>query len=389
MKRILFYTIFLTQGGGIEVATINYMKELIKEGYKVDLYVDYNMGKDNIREKEIKKISKEINIKYLKSEKISKIIYKLRTLGKRNRIFNFPMYFLIILSDYFIWKKELKIIEKIKYDTTITFFQFLPSYITKLKGPTHLIFLHGAVSNFFIGIRKYFKNSYLKKLKKYNYVCTVSQGIAKELIEFFPILKGKERIVYNPIEFDLIENKSKDISELVKEEEKLIKESYICSVGRLDEKDKDFTTLIKAFNILIKENNVKEKLFLIGDGPDKLKLEGLVKELGIASNVKFLGKKTNPYIWMKNSRLFVLSSKSEGFGLVLLEALFLGKKVISSDCPVGPKEILKNGKYGSLFTVGDIEGLSKLLKEKLLEKELENAEEIKKYILSKFVNKIF
>lgn len=389
MKRILFYTIFLTQGGGIEVATVNYMKEFIKAGYKIDLYVDYNMGKENIRENEIKNISEKIKIKYLKSEKISRIIYKLRTLGKQNKIYNLPMYFLIILSDYFVWRKEIKVIEKKNYDITVTFFQFLPSYITKIKGPTHLIFLHGAISNFFTGIRKYFKNLYLRKLKKYQNICTVSQGIAKELVKIFPSLKGKEKTVYNPIDFDFIENKAKDTSELTKEEEKLIKEDYICSVGRLDEKDKDFTTLIKSFYILIKENTIKEKLFLIGDGPDKYKLKNLVKELGIETNVKFLGKKSNPYIWMKNSKLFILSSKSEGFGLVLLEALYLGKKIISSDCPVGPREILENGKYGYLFEVGDIESLSKLIKKELLENESKNIKEIKKYILTKFINKVF
>ena len=79
MKKVLFYTTFLTQGGGIEVVTVRYMNKFIEKGYHVDLYIDYNMGEENVREKEI---DKRIKIKYLKSEKISKLIYKFRTLGK-------------------------------------------------------------------------------------------------------------------------------------------------------------------------------------------------------------------------------------------------------------------------------------------------------------------
>ncbi|STO30823.1 Probable poly(glycerol-phosphate) alpha-glucosyltransferase [Fusobacterium necrogenes] len=357
-KKILFYTTFLTQGGGIEVVTVRYMKKFLKEGYEVDLYVDYNMGEENIREKEI---DKKIKIKYLKSEKLSKLIYRLRTLGKAYKIYNIPMYLLIVLSDYLVWKKEIKVVEKANYDITITFFQYLPSYITKIKGPKHQIYLHGSVTRFFDGIRKYFKKSFFKKLEKFDEICTVSQEMGNELIKLAPYLKEKQKTVYNPIDVDEIQKKALDDSELTEEERVLIKSKYICSVGRLDEVDKDFTTLIKAFGELKIEEKIKEKLIIVGDGPDRRKLEKLVEDLKI-KDVIFLGKKLNPYIWMKNSKLFVLSSKYEGFGLVLLEALLVGTKVISSNCPVGPKEILANGKYGELFEVGNIEELKSKIK---------------------------
>lgn len=374
-KKILFYTTFLTQGGGIEVVTVRYMRKFLKEGYDVDLYVDYNMGEENIREKEI---DKKIKIKYLKPEKLSKLIYKLRTLGKTKKIYNIPMYFLIVISDYLIWKKEIEIVEKANYDTTITFFQYLPGYITEVKGPKHQIYLHGSVSRFFDGIRKYFKKSFFKKLEKFDEVCTVSQEMGEELIRLVPNLKEKQRTVYNPIDVEEIEKKSLDNSELTEEEKILIKDDYICSVGRLDEIDKDFTTLVKAFGELKKDQKIKEKLIIIGDGPDRENLENLVKNLKI-EGVIFLGKKTNPYIWMKKSKLFILSSKSEGFGVVLLEALIIGTPVISSDCPVGPKEILENGKYGKLFEVGNIEQLKKEIKNQLSEfkKDSENLSKLK------------
>lgn len=364
-KKILFYTTFLTQGGGIEVVTVRYMKKFIKEGYNVDLYVDYDMGEENIREKEI---DKSIKIKYLKSQKLSKLIYKLRTLGKTNRIYNVPMYFLIVLSDYLIWRKEIKIVEKANYDITMTFFQYLPSYITKVKGPKHQIYLHGSVTRFFDGIRKYFKSKFFKKLEKFDEICTVSQEMGKELIKLAPNLKEKQKTVYNPIDIEEIEKKALDDSELTEEEKVLIKSDYICSVGRLDESQKDFTTLIKAFGELKKERNIKEKLVIVGEGTDKQNLEDLTKKLKI-KDVVFLGKKSNPYIWMKNSKLFVLSSKYEGFPTVLVEAISLKVPVISSDCPTGPKEILKNREF--LFEIGCIKILKNVLIKNLIDKRKE------------------
>ena len=331
------------------------MKKFLQEGYEVDLYVDYNMGEENIREKEI---DKSIKIKYLKSEKLSKLIYKLRTLGKTKKIYNIPLYFLIIISDYLVWRREVKIVQRRNYDITMTFFQYLPSYITKVKGPKHQIYLHGSVTRFFDGIRKYFKKSFFRKLEKFDEVCTVSKEMGEELVKLAPNLKEKQKTVYNPIDIEEIEKKSKDDSELTEWEKILIKEKYICSVGRLDEIDKDFTTLIRAFGELKKEERVEEKLVIVGDGPDRKKLEGLVNEFEIR-DVIFLGKKSNPYIWIRNSKLFVLSSKSEGFPTVLIEAKLLGCNILTSDYS-GVMEIIEDKE--SLFRVGNIE----MLKEKIV-----------------------
>ena len=78
--------------------------------------------------------------------------------------------------------------------------------------------------------------------------------------------------------------------------------------------------------------------------------------------VKLIGYKKNPEPYIRASDVFVLSSMYEGLPNVLLEALYLKKYIISSNCPTGPKEILKNGKYGSLFKVKDHNHLFQLLK---------------------------
>lgn len=380
MKKILFYTTFLTQGGGIEVVTVRYINKFIENGYKVDLYIDYDMGEENIREKEI---DKRVKITYLKSEKISKLIYKLRTLGKEKKIYNIFLYILILVSDFIVWKKEIKKIERENYDATISFFQFLPSYITKVKGPRHMIFLHGSVKQYFEGIRKYFKNSFFNKINRFDYVCTVSEEMRVQLKEIFPNLTNKQVTIYNPIDFETIENKACEIGGLTLKEEELLNSPYICSVGRLDEGQKDFNTLINAYANLKGENKINEKLVLVGDGPDKGKLEDLVKKLNLENDIIFLGKKSNPYIWMKNSKVFILSSKYEGLPTVLIEALILDVPSISSNCLTGPVEILENGKFGELFNIENV----KELEEKILI-TLGKIEKIKtrEYIKEKFGN---
>lgn len=378
MKKILFYTTFLTQGGGIEVVTVRYINKFIENGYKVDLYIDYDMGEENIREKEI---DKKVKITYLKSEKISKLIYKLRTLGKEKKVYNIFLYILILVSDFIVWKKEIKKIEKENYDATISFFQFLPSYITKVKGPKHMIFLHGSVKQYFEGIRKYFKNSFFNKINRFDYICTVSEEMRVQLKEIFLNLTNSQVTIYNPIDFETIENKAFKRENLTLDEEKLLNSSYICSVGRLDEGQKDFNTLINAYANLKNKSKIDEKLVLVGDGPDREKLENLVKELKLENDIMFLGKKSNPYIWMKNSKVFILSSKYEGLPTVLIEALVLDIPSISSNCLTGPAEILENGKYGELFNIGN----AKELEEKIL-LTLEKREKIKTrdYIERKF-----
>lgn len=376
--KILFYTLSTHLGGGIETVTIEYVNDFIKNGYDVDLLVDYDMGED---EKSIVKyMDKNVNVEYLKSIKLSKLIYSFRNKGQKNKIYNLFLYASIILSDFFLWRKEIKKLRKNDYVATITFFQYLPAYITKIKGAKHFIFLHGSVEHFFQGIRKYFKKLFFKKLNKFDYVCTVSEEMLDQLREIFPKLTNKQETIYNPFDYKKIKEKAKDYSELSKEEKELITKPYICSVGRINEGQKDFTTLINSYKKIVDGNKIEENLVIVGDGPDLELLEEYVKKLKLDQRIFFLGRKNNPYVWIDNCKLFVLSTKFEGFGLVLTESMLLNKKVISSNCLVGPKEILENGKYGKLFEIGNVEELS----EKILITLSEEEKETEEYIIKKF-----
>lgn len=138
------------------------------------------------------------------------------------------------------------------------------------------------------------------------------------------------RVIFNqcPVE---------DIRRLMREHDADIPPTpYLLNVARLVPQ-KGHRRLLEAYALAVPE----EPLVIIGDGPLRPALEKLARTLGIGDRVRFLGQKHNPYPWMHQARLFVLSSEYEGFGLVLLEALVCGTPVVAVDCPGGIRDVLK------------------------------------------------
>ncbi len=368
MKSVLFYTHFM-KFGGAEKVCIQYMQGLVDRGYKVDLIIDFDMGKEgNAFEYTI---PKEVCYQYIKSQKISNITYKLRTLGKKYKLLNILLYICMISTDFYYYHTKVKkIVKGGEYDWTISFYQFLPAYLTKIKSSKHIIWLHGSVEHFFGGITKLYKRSFGKKLDKYDYIVTIANEMKGQLKEYYPvILKEKVKRIYNPFDFEEIETKADDYLGISEIEVSLLKDNFICTVTRLDEHQKDITILIKAYKKLYDEKRISCKLYIIGDGPHKSILEHLVNEYKLEEFILFLGKKINPYIWMKHADIFVLSSKFEGLPTVLIEAMAVETFIISANCKTGPKEILMNGECGELFEVGNIVALANKLEYALNHKE--------------------
>lgn len=138
----------------------------------------------------------------------------------------------------------------------------------------------------------------------------------------------------------------------------------ILGVGRFTEQ-KGFDILIRAFRSAL--GRVSDcRLVIIGDGPDRRRLEGLVQDLGLAEHVDLPGYMENPYSFMKNADLYVLSSRFEALPMTLIEAIALGTSVVSTDCPCGPAEILRGGKFGPLVPPGAPEALAEAMVECLM-----------------------
>lgn len=118
---------------------------------------------------------------------------------------------------------------------------------------------------------------------------------------------------------------------------------YLVNVARLVDQ-KDHALLLEAYA----RARPAEPLVIVGDGPLRAELERHAARLGLGERVRFAGLRKNPYPWMHHARLFVLSSKFEGLGIVLLESLACGTPVLAVDCPGGVRDVLRGELAGSL-----------------------------------------
>ena len=179
----------------------------------------------------------------------------------------------------------------------------------------------------------------------------VSDGIAGELRRA-GIPSGKISTIHNAVigeDFETRANMPVQHPWLVKKDRPVF-----VTAGRLVEM-KDHRTLLRAFALHRRSNPAR--LMLLGGGPMREELLNLAAELGIAGDVAFEGFVPNPLPYMKAADAFVLSSRSEGFGNVLVEAMGCGTPVLSTDCPHGPADILQHGKFGLLVPPQDPEAL--------------------------------
>ena len=175
----------------------------------------------------------------------------------------------------------------------------------------------------------------------------VSQGVTDDLHQIIGGNPTRFHTVYNPVLPKELESRAREpiahpwLGGAV---------PVVIGAGRLT-RQKDFATLLRAFSLVLQQRPAR--LLLLGDGPEKGRLEGLADEIGISEAVDFHGFVANPFPFIARSNLFALSSAWEGFGNVLVEAMALGVPVVSTDCPSGPREILRDGALGPLVPVAD------------------------------------
>lgn len=205
-------------------------------------------------------------------------------------------------------------------------------------------------------------------LKKADTIIVNSLEFKKQLYEKFNV---NAECIYNPLNVsEIIKLSKKQIKNNITKNKYIIK---IINIGRyVDQKDQ--ITLLKAINVI--KDKLKLELIMMGRGIFKNKFKNYIFENNLKNIVKLVNFQKNPYPFIKNSNIFILSSKYEGLPNVLLEAITLNKFVISSDCPTGPGEILSNGKGGLLFKTGDYKELAnKILyyakNKKICEKKLQ------------------
>ena len=347
MKKHILFSSGSLRMGGLERVLVEYLNKIDKDKYKITLFILSDFGEQDVFKKDIPEY---IDVRFLKPEKlVTKTAYLKH--NKKN-LFNKMIYNLYMSLERHTLKKNfvknLKEIEKV--DVLIDFDSGLTKLSKETKDLKKVAWTHNSLPNLLKKEKKIKKRGI--RLDNYDKIVTICKEMKEETENIYPYLKEKIEYIYNPFDFERIRKEALSTEELTSDEKKLLDDDYILSVSRIDKTQKDYPTLIKAYKLL-KEKGIKQKLYIVGDGDFREELGNIIKRENLENEVKLLGQKKNPYIWMKNSDLFVHSSRYEGLPTVLIEAMILGKIVVSSACPTGPREILENGKSGLLFEIGN------------------------------------
>ena len=367
MKKITILMLHL-QHGGIEKQTTLFANELAKK-YNVEIISVYSMNKDPAYE-----LNKKIKVKYLikgapnreEFKKQLKSFHIFRTFkeGKKS---------IKILKD----KKQL-MIEEIKnldcdyvLSTRIEFAELLSKYAPKDVITMTQEHLHNDSKSYVKRVKKAFANL--------DYLVVLSPWSKENYSKW---LKGNKKIKIVEIP-NIVDKLSKDKTKL--------NNNTIIAVGRMH-KVKCFTDLIKVYKKVQKE--IPDlKLNLVGDGDEYKKLKQLTKNLDVYMPGMVNSDEVNSY--MKESSLYVMTSLTECFPMVLLEASSMGLPSVSFDVPTGPRAIIENGKSGYLIKDRNIDEMAKkiilLLNNKDKLKEFGNCayENSKKYLKQEIMKKWF
>lgn len=165
-------------------------------------------------------------------------------------------------------------------------------------------------------------------------------GVSNNVVENFKELEIKENFKSNKLLKITNPINPKKIQDLANEYTIDLDSKFILSVGRVVPA-KNILLLVDAYAFAVRNHSLEHKLVIVGDGSDMLKVKMKVKKLSLENNVHFTGQLTNPFPWMKKADLFILSSKFEGLGMVLLEAIACGTQVVATKSEGGVVDIMK------------------------------------------------
>lgn len=277
---------------------------------------------------------------------------KFRLFRKVNILFNFLKCALLLGNDF----------KKHKPDLIVSFMEDA-NFCSIMASKNVNVSIHGGLNFIAPWMRRGSKILYPKARN----VIGVSEGLADDLRKNYNLKNVK--CIYNPIDVTgIMASKNQPID---------VSEAFLLSVGCL-KKVKNFSLLIHAYEKMhIKYSNKIPKLIILGDGELRQVLQEEIARKNLESNILLLGSEENPYKFMAKCKLFILSSLSEGFGNVLVEAMSCAAVVISTDCPTGPREIIEHGKNGFLVKNNDLDAMVEMIESCLFEKSSEELQKIR------------
>lgn len=347
MKKILFGITSLTLGGA-ERVLVDLANELSKD-YEVTIWTLYGKGELEKQLNKNVKFKSYMNSSYNEISKVRKIIMTLK----------------ILLLKKNIYKKSIKG----NYDVEIAFLEGPITRLLSIKNENtkKIAWVHNDISKVFgSGIKSILKKKIDKKVySKYEKIVFVSKDNLEEFEKTYPNIKNEKQVIYNYLD-------SKSIIEKAEEEIDGFCENTtnFVTVARLVEQ-KGIDRLIKVHIKLIKEG-LKHNFYIIGDGPEKQKLQKIIKENNVDKTFKLCGRKENPYPYIKQADYFCLFSHFEGYGMVLDEAKILNKKILITD--TAAREAVENYPNAKIVTNNE-QGIYEILEKILTQKEYKEIEE--------------
>lgn len=182
-------------------------------------------------------------------------------------------------------------------------------------------------------------------------VVSPSRGVAEDLIAEYGIPREHVAVIANPVDFGRIRTLA-GAGEGDREAQPI---PMVLGVGRLSAQ-KDFATLIRAFAHV--RRTMAARLVILGEGDERNQLEGLIESERLEEDVRLPGWVENPFSYMREAAVYVLSSRYEGLPNTLLQALAVGTPAVATDCQSGPREILDGGRWGRLVPVADVNAMT-------------------------------
>ena len=351
MKKKICFIVPSLGGGGAERVAFHLLNNLSLDNFDLSVVIIYKKKGDYLKD-----LRKEVKRIFLEKDKIRYSIPSLYNVLKEEK------------SDIVI-------------NLSFELMMLMGVFIVPFFKNTYFI-------NRQINILSMQKFNFLKKIllkvayKNFDKIITQSRDMTEDLLKNIDISKEKIVEINNPADIDRIEKLSNENIEI--EFDKNSK-NILC-VGRLA-LQKGFDLIIQSMSFLTDKNI---KLYILGDGEERENLLNLIEKFNLKERVFLLGRKSNPYVYMKNADLFILSSRYEGFPNVLIEASTCGLYSICNNCPGGVNEIILEDINGNIVDFNNKDLVAKIIEKNLIlnkdKKKIKDSIK-KRYSLDKIIKK--
>lgn len=374
MKRILI-TSFDMGIGGVERSLLNMLDNFDYENYRVDLmlyrhqgeFLDMISDKVNLLdEKEgynsfgdpLDKVIKDGKYALASARIKAKLIATSTQI--RKKVDEIGYYQDQLANKYS--NKYLHNIEE-EYDTAISYVWPHDMVAYKVKANKKIAWIHTDYSTIYVD-----RKIDLELWNQFDYIVSISQDCTDAFVKVYPSLKEKIILLEN-IRSPKIINKmaNEECEDMVDSEDiKLLTVGRLCYPKAID-------NAIKAMKILRDKGINNVKWYVVGYGPDEPMLKELIKENKLEDRFFILGKKTNPYPYMKKCDIYVQPSRYEGKAVTVLEAQILGKPVLITNYPTAKSQLRHDvdGYITDLSVNGIAKGIEKLINDVNLRRKLE------------------